>query len=528
MNRRHYLILGAAILAFAGMVVLVTAGVVSRRRSRDFLFGLERLDVLLERGELDSAAELVPFLAERAEDATSLLSVLKRGLVIENSGGSIDAVIEASRIGLGTFPGNDRIRAIGTYAAIQGGESATGLEWSRALLDSELESFFAWALLSAGISPATLEIPDTGDALFLAGLGPNPAVEDLRRAWRVSSDWRYAADAAIALMKHGQVSEAAATTSDASLALRAPLLAADIFSDAREPELVLAALANSEQRETPEVQLRVADAHMRTGDYSSAAAVYRDIISGRPGFSVIPYLNLAWLAGTEAEQAELLTQAVQVRPTSWADVEQRALFLARENPARAFESISGFTGPDAPSRVSLLRLRLAPDREMDGYEAAIWQLLAEDADSEDAFRYAAWYFAGRGQYADLARVLERAPNSGSWVETYAGLMSASTGSWERARSHLLSAHQASPSWRSAYNLAVAELARGATGAGREWLADSAERASAAGYPSGSERVFVTQARVAETSGAARDAALKALDIDPMNQRAMLILERVGR
>ena len=73
-RRRQLIILAIAVVAFAGMVTLVSVGVLSRRRNRDLMFGLEQLDVLIDGGQLAEAVAMVPWLADRADEANEMLS----------------------------------------------------------------------------------------------------------------------------------------------------------------------------------------------------------------------------------------------------------------------------------------------------------------------------------------------------------------------------------------------------------------------------------------------------------------------
>ena len=47
-RRRQLIILAIAVVAFAGMVTLVSVGVLSRRRNRELMYGHEQLDVLID------------------------------------------------------------------------------------------------------------------------------------------------------------------------------------------------------------------------------------------------------------------------------------------------------------------------------------------------------------------------------------------------------------------------------------------------------------------------------------------------
>ena len=532
MTRRHrqVIILGISVIAFAGMITLVSLGVISRRRDRDLMFGLEQLDLLIAEERLSEAGAMVQWLADKADEANEMLSVLKRGVSVLDAGGGPESLNEAAQRAVSTFPGNSTIRSIAVYAAVMTHDLGRALEWSRTYLSHDDPAMFAWVLLKAGTlplqssEPAVVDTPD--ESLFLAGLDGHALAEDFERAWRLTGDWRYAADAAILFLQDGAVDLGHEMIVGASIPLRAPILAADVFRDAGDAPGSLYALSNADAGDESRVLPRVADALMSMGRYDEAEQIYLDLIQKMPGLSDVPFLNLAWLSVSPQEAMDHYDAAVAGFPESWQAVEQRALHLALSDLGTAYASLGDYTGPYGGSRESLLRLKLEPLMDLRGYEAAVWALVAEPDVPEDALRFAVWYFAGRGQNAAILDLLARIESGSSWVHTYTGISLARAGQWSNAVDLLSAAHAASPSWMTALNLAVAHYALGNSTHAAGALMNAEELARRSGLPSESASVFVTISRVTTDRLVAYDAITTAIELDPTNTQALLIRGRL--
>jgi tetratricopeptide (TPR) repeat protein len=532
MTRRHrqLLVLAIAVLAFVGMIALVTVGVTSRRRSRDLVFGLEQLDVLIAENRLTEAATMLPWLADRANEATEHLSVLKRGVRVLDLGGGPEALDDVARRAVKSFPGNSVIRSVAVYAAVMNGDMGRALEWSRAYLSDDDSALFAWVLLKSDMTPPERsdrsEKPALEESLFLAGLDTRARAEDFSLAWRRTGDWRYAADAAILFLRGGSVAPALDLVVGASLASRAPVLAADVFHSAGDQESALIALRNADSAEASRVLPRVADALMFTDRYGEAERIYLELIQQMPGLSDLPFLNLAWLAIVPREALAYYDAAVAGFPESWRAIEQRALHLALSNVETAYASLSEYTGPDAGGHELLLRLKLEPLMDARGYEAAVWGLVAEKNAPEDALRFAAWYFDGRGQHEALLELLQRTDSGSTWVHTYTGLSLARTGEWAEAADSFEAAYSSGASWMTALNLALAQFAVGNSREGANALDDAELLARRSGLPAESAAVFITISRVVTDRLAAYEAITTALELDPTNTGALLLRGRL--
>jgi tetratricopeptide (TPR) repeat protein len=154
----------------------------------------------------------------------------------------------------------------------------------------------------------------------------------------------------------------------------------------------------------------------------------------------------------------------------------------------------------------------------------VWKLI-EDPTSEEALRYAVWYFRSHGSQADAELVLETARrNVGDkpWLLQYAGLIAAESGNWEAAKAAFTESFHVSPTWSSAYNASIAHFFTGWPQRGASLLEDALFLAE----HSNDERrsvAYLARVRTTDDREVAMQSLREALEIDPGSPEALLLL-----
>ncbi len=521
---RQLLLLAAAVLAFAGMIVLVGSGVSIRRARRDLSFGLEELDSLLaEASDADAvseAAAMIPWLAQRARDAGSGLRVLKRAHFIYEQTGDAAAMSSAATILLDEFPANTTIRTLAVFASVRTGRTLEALNRAREGLGAQQGEVYAWALLSASVQPDSRETAD--DALVLARLGPDSPAADFEKAWKLTGDSRYALDATLILLHEHRGEEALDLALLAGLQRSRPTFVAGMLVDRgrfAEAQTLLAELRSP----SIEARLLLADSYLFTGMDSMAAEVYLDLLLRDPP-PVEASINLAWLSNDPERAVKLLQEARLVH----ADWElDRAWALVGKAPGAGDLIMDRWSDTVHEPEARLLRLQVdaTPDRR--GFPAELWRLL-ESSETPDPFRYAAWYFFTRNRFEDVEIVLRRAgalrdadAPEPSWSIFYEGLLAALSDDWERAASHFEASFVRSPSWPAALNASIALFRVSEQARGRDRLQDALLLAR---NSPDSRRIdaFLIGARAASSGTAALGLVEEALTVDPGSPKALLL------
>ena len=521
---RQLLLLAVAVLAFAGMVILVGSGVSIRRARRDLSFGLEELDLLLSEASdtnaISEAAAMIPWLAERARDAGSGLRVLKRAHFIYERTGDAAPMNSAATILLDEFPANTTIRTLAVFASVRTGRTDEALDLARAGLGARQGGVYAWALLSASARPDPQEAGD--DELVLARLGPGSPAADFERAWKLTGDARYALDASLILLRERQNEEALDLALLAGLGRSRPIFVAGMLIDRGrfvEAQELLERLPGS----SVEARLLLADSYLFTGMNDNAGEIYADLmLLGEP--PVEASINLAWLS-TDPEHAVELLQEARLVHTDWEL--DKAWALAEQASDAGERIMERWHGTAHESQARLLRLQVdaAPDRR--GFPAELWRLL-ESSETPDPFRYAAWYFFTRNRFDDVRIVLDRAAalqvagaREPAWSIFYEGLLAARDDDWETAVSRFEASFVWSPSWPAALNASIALFRTTEQARGRERLQDALLLAR--NRPD-SRRIaaFLVAARAAPDGRTARALLEEAIAIDPGSPEALLL------
>ena len=532
---RQLVLLAVAIVAFAGMIVLVATGVARRRNARDLAFGLEELDVLLEDGSTAEAAAMIPWLADRARTAGGAMRVLKRAHALYESDGLVAPLDEAAKLLLAEFPANTTLRSVAVFAAVRAGRPDDALATAREGLATDAAApyaaLYAWTLLNNPGSRLDASSPDgqaadgetaDGEAseLLLAGLERTSPAADFERAWRLTADPRYALDAALLHLHEGATERAVELVTAAGLSQRWPLFAAGLYVDRARYEQAIGILSRLPESSV-EAQLRLADAFMYAGEESAAREVYdRLLLLRTPPLHAL--LGRAVLEDDGRRRAALIARAGELYPESFAAARAQAVTGAGDGA----DALAGFEATEYEGRARLLRLRLETRPDRRGYAARLWTLLSEYP-SSDGYRYAAWYFASRGALEDLRLVLERAraaddqARDEGWWLAYRGVLDAAEGDWTAAASRFEESFTRSPSWEAALNAAVALVRMDEGTRAGERLQDALLLAR---HSNDDRRIqtFLIAARASRDEAEIRRLVEEALAIDPDHPEALLV------
>lgn len=527
---RQLVLLAVAIVAFAGMIVLVATGVTRRRSSRDLAFGLEELDVLLEDGSTAEAAAMIPWLADRVRTAGGAMRVLKRAHALYESDGLVAPLDEAAKLLLAEFPANTTLRSVAVFAAVRAGRPDDALATAREGLGTDAAApyaaMYAWTLLNNPGSRLGASRPDgqttDGEAseLLLAGLERTSPATDFERAWRLTADPRYALDAALLHLHDGATERAVELVTTGGLSQRWPLFAAGLYVDRARYEQGIGILSRLPESSI-EARLRLADAFMYAGKESAAREVYDRLLLLRTP-PLYALLGRAVLADDRQRRAALVARAGELYPESFAAARAQAVTGAGDGA----DALAGFEATEYEGRARLLRLRLETRPDRRGYAARLWTLLSEYP-SSDGYRYAAWYFASRGALEDLRLVLERAraaedqARDEGWWLAYRGVLDAAERDWTAAASRFEESFTRSPSWEAALNAAVALVRMDEGKRADERLQDALLLAR---HSSDGRRIepFLIAARASRDEAEIRRLVEEALAIDPDHPEALLV------
>jgi tetratricopeptide (TPR) repeat protein len=560
-NRRRRLwlyltILGAVAAAGAGGALafrvltgtpLVTGlGFLLRPPDRALGAVLESADQEIARGYPSRAEAALEEGYRRARGELEMLRLLRRERHLAEMSGSYGRLARRARQAWEELPGSRRLAELAAYATLRGEhpeEAATVL--SRTSRFAELDGLRSEAFLEGWLTEPKLsgsaqerlrtlvELPRLGDPAAMHSLA------DLLEEPRLDLD------AALLWMRRGEPEEAFAALrprrEERSMVEPLAFMAIDAGRYADAWELLGSEPASG--RSAERLVLR-GDLAWLLGRPEQAAEMYQEAIQLEPGYSWIPYLNLAALleeGGDRKGARDFRRRAHALFPDRAEVVLAHARDLAGTGArAQARELVEALVEKD-PSQLSaqLLSLELAGARGSPAvFRGRMWELLNRHPDDPDLVRTFALYLVSMRDLAGAEAVLSQYEQAREgavppWFQELRGVVVLAGGDATEAVRLLHESVTAAPGWRRRFNLALALMAANRDEEAVGELMQSESELSAAGVRMAGKqaesyrsrirsRIAEAQLRLGDADGARRE-ALYALDLDQGNQHARRVL-----
>jgi len=523
----------AALLAAVALAVLA-AGLAAarlgwgRREQAGLRERLREADELAGQGFLGKAQSVLQAAAASAAGEQDWLRLLKRSRAVAEATGDWGPFSALARRASGRLPGSEALSRLSLYGLLRAGASGPPQPPRGTDSSPGLQYLLAEAAVRGG-RPAPVDLSPELESLLSARDSPGAeTLEALAARWGEEGRER---DAGLAWMAAGQTARAAAAfrrLPDGPL--RRELLLGAAYDAGSWQEAL--SILEAEERPGPEQTLMRADLLLLLDREQEAAALYRQTIARHPELFWSPYLNLGGIlaaAGQLPAAVELYRRAHELFPQSeeaaTALLDGLARSGQREEAFRVLrEALAAF-----PASMPLEWLLLEMQRADGGgprYLAGLRGLYAENPGSAGLARTLAAHLLGLGDPAGAWAVLEeyRGPEEEPWLLEARGLVRALQGDLPAAEDLLRRCLEAGGDGRARCNLAVVLQAAGST----EAAAGELLRASGqlAGRPrlAGQARARLAELLLAqENRAAARREAAYALELDPGNGRALLLL-----
>lgn len=542
----------AAAAGAVGLAYLLRSGAVGARSAQGARGGGERVfrerlaeaDYELSLGYRERAVESLSAALRAAASERSLLSVLKRARAVALASGDYAPLYRLSLAALERKAGSRRIGEVHLYAAARADSGGrAGLWLSRLAGRRESEAVVAEAHLR-GRTPAKGELDEerlSEGMRALLALRDERDPRGLEAAGALHGDPRLWQDAALGWMLAGETERALGALGRAGDLAAAAEPGVFMAYDAGRDEQALALLQTRvlpAVKDRPDLAILRADLALLLGRRAEAETAYRNVLAGWPGYSWVPYLNLATLSEASGDRAAvegLLARAHELFPESEEAALRYAVVLeARQDRTAALGVVEAYLERSPDSAAAALRLL-----ELRGtaatpavYTAGLWDLLRRHPEDERLCRPLSLYLMGLRDYDGAAAALAEHDRAASgagkaWVQEYRGVLSALQGDYAEATAALTRSIEAQATWRRHYNLAVVHAAAGRAQAAVESLRQAEELlpdAREGGAARAAIRAFVAEQLMAlhDIQGARRECEY-ALDLDPVNHRARLVM-----
>ena len=290
-----------------------------------------------------------------------------------------------------------------------------------------------------------------------------------------------------------------------------------------------------------ELSLLEADALMWLGMMGKAASIYTAFIENNPSFSLIPSLNLAWMAsetGNYTEAIMYLDGAFRFFSGDRGLFIPKISYLYQEGKYdEAMIELSKFLNTHPMDKEGMLFALVMPKtiKNHVRHETTLWSLLNKNPEDDLIGRYFAAYSFMEKNYEDLEIILSRFvsyPDSAGWVAFFKGCSAATRGNLDSGIAFFRSSLDEKELWETHFNLALlySSYRDFAKSLNQLQQADHCLLSSGKGNILPARSVIRTEiARILSSqenyTGAVRE-LLFALDLDPTNYNARLMLKKM--
>ncbi len=537
----------AALLAAAAALIVAAALAGARllgagRAARSFREQLLEADELAGRGFLAKAEASLRVAASSARSERDWLGLLKRERAIAAATSGYAELSGLARRAAAAIPGSRPLARLALYARLRAGQEA-GEPPARGLSsDPDLQYLVAEAAaLQQGAAiagaaragsrprPAPQGLPPELEELLAAPLKPEAEIlQALAARWQ---DEALLLDAGLSWMAAGDTTKAGAAfrqLPDGPAARELRLAAA---YDAGSWEEALRLLEQEPQPSAEMILIR-ADILNILGREPEAAGLYQQTIARDPKLFWSPYLNLAGILAARGRQeaaAELYRRAYELFPESEPAATALLASLVRSGQREAALSVLRPSLQQHPDSLPLAWLLLELGRGGSGeqrYEAGLRALYAQHPQSAPLAQALSARLLGLADASGAWAVLEEYQGSAEepWLLEARGLVKALEGDLSAGAELLRRCLRAGGDGRARCNLAVILAAAGETEAAAQELLQASGQLT--GRPPLESRARALLARELLRLGnraAARREAAYALQLDPANGRALLLL-----
>jgi len=461
------LILICTLLLAATTFLFIDSQVGSRRdRDEKIALLLKDADQALSLGYLDQAAKNIALAISRANSEYEYLRVLKRSLKLANCSGDFKEFEAQSAQALDSIPGSSNLQILMLYGKLRSGKS------SSVNISDPAKKKIPLSLWAEAVQRTRVEIDFPGDLpeelKQLLLLEKNKNSEILLQLGKKQADKRLLLDAALSLMKEGN--------SEAAMEVVEQYLLEEIYD---EPAALIAYdqgnLGESIFRlerlvekypQRQDLILLLADCNLLTGNYNSAAKIYKQLIQMDDHYSWKPYLNLAWIYELQNDPERQHSFKV-IAALRYPAKKQVLLELARSYKKKgeikeAKEVLQKLNDLDPQElETFLLGLELAGTSYSPSlHRSKLWQLYNLFPDNENLCKALAVYLLQLGDIAGAAMALDQfAENINGEVEPLwhlhlQGIIKALEGDYPEAAARLKSCLKRRDNWQVRYNLGL--------------------------------------------------------------------------
>ncbi len=531
----------SATVIFLVLCILAIQYSAAKRRSDLFRSAIAEIDSNLLFRRYPEAQEQIGEFLPLARNKRETLRLLKRGFQIAKNMDKIRWFDTLAQESFKRFPRERDILYIASYSSIRKGNIERAVELMRGLRDDGLSLLQAEAALRLGDRSL---LPSYGERHLLTLLdSDDPAA--FEKLGRKEGDKRLLVDAALLYLSEGDFEKALMIARDQRSDTDHDAFYASVSYDAGDFEEAAGRLKRYlfSHKESPELTLFLADIQLLSGAIGEAQRNYRMLLNDQNSdLQSRALLNYAWILGSEGKRGAALTLLRHGYKRFSSDtrigMELAKAYIDADEKA-AIEILRSLIERN-PENLDLIFLlfHLDTDRpDPKSYRLNLWRTFTANPTDERLCRYLTWYLLGLGDDTGVQLALSTYQRAGGyqnrpWFQHTWGLAKALEGDYELALAYIDKSLGLSEDSGVLYNRAVMQIQALNLKAAENDLWHALDRSRSGS--DGGRLDGVIRSRIGEIMflrGNHRAAVRElryALEIDPYNFRALMLLQELNR
>jgi tetratricopeptide (TPR) repeat protein len=540
LRTRKIIIAGAAFIILAVLLIFLYLKFFSASEDKtDIMSSLAKIDGFIAKANISEAEAELSRIFKKANTSDGLLRILKRSYQLAVLKNNYESFKELALKALAHISGNEKLAVVAMYASLRAGDINSVVAISSKLKSSDLtsslmaETLLRGKLENAGMQNPLLELEASQDpARFIdtAGQYKEP---------------RLYLDAALLYAGQGRYADAFTLCEEYLPGDRFNEPAGLIAYDAGKYSAAFVRLKELLRREPErkDVVVILGDVSLRLDRIGDAVYYYEKAIKTDPAYSVIPFVNLAYLALRRQDTAhaiDILQKAQAVFPTSKPVILELAKLLQTQNKnAEAIALVSAYLEQNPGDfEAGLLHVYLEwGEISPRQYRIKLRELFNSDPENAASCRILAWYLIAAGEQESALTVLQEyetatKENHLPWILHIKGVIRALDGDTKEAARLLEESLLLKDDWQVRYNYAMVLYTLGSLKSAEDnfrRIIDFFERENLQEYNPVISRVRTKIGYIQMQKGNEKSAKLEfeyALQLDPGNVEAFRLLKKL--
>ncbi len=540
LRTRKIIITGAAFILLSVLLITLSLQFFSVVGGKtDIETSLVKIDGFIAKANIDEAEAELSRIFKKANTSDAFLRILKRSYQLAVLKNNYESFKDLALKSFSHISGNEKLGELAMFAGLRSGDINSVATISAKLKSNDLvSSLLAEALLRGNLKNTEIQNP------LLELESSQDPVRFIDTAGRYSEPRLYL-DAALLYAGQGRYADAFTLCEEYLQGDQFNEPAGLIAYDAGKYTAAFVRLKELQRREPErkDVVVILGDTSLFLDRIGDAVYYYEKAIKNDPSYSVIPYVNLAYLSLRQQniEHAiDMLKKAQTVFPSSKPVILELAKLLHSQNKnAEAVALVSAYLEQNPGDfEAGLLRVYLEwGDISPRHYRIQLRELFNSDQKNAASCRILAWYLIATGEPENAFSVLHEfetaaKENHLAWVLHIKGVIGALNGDTKEAARLLEESLLLRDDWQVRYNYAVVLYTMGELKPAEEnfrRVIDFFERENLQGHDSVISRARTKIGYIQMQKGNEKSAKLEfeyALQLDPGNAEAFRLLKKL--